>query len=69
MTIEEACNKYGLHVWQVEYNVFKVVNMKKEINVDKFIRDLNNCIIITNFSRNYDRDRTNTCWNVSNIYS
>ena len=29
---------------------------------------MNNCIVITNFSRKYNKDVTNTCWNISNIY-
>lgn len=46
MPVESIFERYGLQVTELDSNVYKVINIDREINTDKLKKDIGNCILI-----------------------
>ena len=64
----DITNKYGLNISPMSANVYSV-NNRKQININRFERDLNNCILIVADTDNYEKDKQTGVYSLlSNIF-
>lgn len=66
--LQTVCKEYCLSIHQIEQDVYEVENNDLRINIDKFMQELDDCIVLTDLSREYERDSRGISWTISNIY-